>query len=210
MPFRGQPPVRPLSGSHDPDDIRMDEGQAVGIVTAQVIVGQFLQSFREFPPSQKSGSFDVGPGARRDPSRLPRRRKMMSTRTLDHEETARRYGAARRGPVRPEGLTGRRSCFRPSALVRSRGCCRWSFTAWAILVKVPQRAVGDLAGFGAGALCRRRRRSLPERQAPRDVAGRAMDHARRRHLHSRRALCRPQVRRRRRRQSCGVWWPGQL
>ena len=29
-------------------------------VPAQVIVGQFLQSFREFPPSQKSGSFDVG------------------------------------------------------------------------------------------------------------------------------------------------------
>jgi arylsulfatase len=29
-------------------------------VPAQVIVGQFLQSFREYPPSQKSGSFGVG------------------------------------------------------------------------------------------------------------------------------------------------------
>ena len=29
-------------------------------VPAQVIVGQFLQSFQEFPPSQKSGSFGVG------------------------------------------------------------------------------------------------------------------------------------------------------
>ena len=26
---------------------------------AQAIVGQFLQSFREFPPSQKSGSFGI-------------------------------------------------------------------------------------------------------------------------------------------------------
>lgn len=29
-------------------------------VPAQAIVGQFLQSFREFPPSQKAGSFGIG------------------------------------------------------------------------------------------------------------------------------------------------------
>ena len=29
-------------------------------VPAQVVVGQFLQSFQEFPPSQKSGSFGIG------------------------------------------------------------------------------------------------------------------------------------------------------
>lgn len=29
------------------------------MVPAQVIVGQFLQSFKEFPPSQKSGSINV-------------------------------------------------------------------------------------------------------------------------------------------------------
>ncbi len=29
-------------------------------VPAQAIVGQFLQSFKEFPPSQKSGSFGIG------------------------------------------------------------------------------------------------------------------------------------------------------
>ena len=28
-------------------------------VPAQMIVGQFLQTFKEFPPSQKSGSFSV-------------------------------------------------------------------------------------------------------------------------------------------------------
>ena len=28
-------------------------------VPAQIIVGQFLQTFREYPPSQKSGSFSV-------------------------------------------------------------------------------------------------------------------------------------------------------
>jgi arylsulfatase len=27
---------------------------------AQAVVGQFLQSFREFPPSQKPGTFSVG------------------------------------------------------------------------------------------------------------------------------------------------------
>ena len=30
------------------------------LIPAQAITGQFLQSFKEFPPSQKSGSFDVG------------------------------------------------------------------------------------------------------------------------------------------------------
>ena len=29
-------------------------------VPAQVVVGQFLQSFKDFPPSQKSGSFGIG------------------------------------------------------------------------------------------------------------------------------------------------------
>jgi len=28
-------------------------------VPAQVIVGQFIQTFKEFPPNQKSGSFSV-------------------------------------------------------------------------------------------------------------------------------------------------------
>jgi hypothetical protein len=28
-------------------------------VPVQMIVGQFLQTFKEFPPSQKSGSFSV-------------------------------------------------------------------------------------------------------------------------------------------------------
>ena len=27
---------------------------------AQVVIGEFLQSFKEFPPSQKSGSFGIG------------------------------------------------------------------------------------------------------------------------------------------------------
>ena len=30
------------------------------LIPAQAITGQFLQSFKEYPPSQKSGSFDVG------------------------------------------------------------------------------------------------------------------------------------------------------
>ncbi|MBB6412770.1 arylsulfatase A-like enzyme [Mesorhizobium sangaii] len=30
------------------------------LVPAQAIVGQFLASFKDYPPSQKSGSFDVG------------------------------------------------------------------------------------------------------------------------------------------------------
>lgn len=29
-------------------------------IVTQAITGQFLQSFKEYPPSQKSGSFDVG------------------------------------------------------------------------------------------------------------------------------------------------------
>jgi hypothetical protein len=30
------------------------------LIPAQVIVADFLTSFKEYPPSQKSGSFDVG------------------------------------------------------------------------------------------------------------------------------------------------------
>jgi hypothetical protein len=30
------------------------------LIPAQVIVADFLKSFKDYPPSQKSGSFDVG------------------------------------------------------------------------------------------------------------------------------------------------------
>ena len=39
-------------------DWMADKGWA--FMPAQGIVGQFLQSFQEFPPSQKSGSFGIG------------------------------------------------------------------------------------------------------------------------------------------------------